>query len=71
LGLGFICELALGFCFEGFEFPHLQAPEEGRTFRSLERGGASQELAEHAKATTLKISFLSPLFFVLFSSFLF
>jgi hypothetical protein len=23
LGLGFICELALGFSFEGFEFPWL------------------------------------------------
>jgi hypothetical protein len=28
----------------------------------LERGGAIQELAEHAKATTLKISSFSPFF---------
>jgi hypothetical protein len=35
----------------------------------LERGGAIQELAEHAKATTVKISFFS--LFFLFSSFFF
>ncbi len=59
LGLGFTCDLALKFSFEGFEFPHLQEPEEGRTFRSVERGGVSQELAECVEVRTLKVSFLS------------
>jgi hypothetical protein len=33
LGLGFTCDLALKFSFEGFDFPQLQELEEGRTFR--------------------------------------
>lgn len=36
------CELALGFRFEGFEFPQLKEPEKGRALRSVEGGQKGQ-----------------------------
>ncbi len=65
LGLGFTCDLALKFSFEDFDFPQLQDLEEGRAFRSVERGGVGQELVE---ARTSKVSFLS-ISFIFESSF--